>query len=56
LVGEYVRELIRSDQVRRAKDQLRELLRDGLASGEAEPLEEGYWSGLRQRISDARQS
>ncbi|MDD5298471.1 MAG: type II toxin-antitoxin system ParD family antitoxin [Rhodocyclaceae bacterium] len=53
--SEYVRELIRTDQVRRAKDQLRELLREGLASGECEPLEDGYWSGLRQRISDARQ-
>lgn len=52
--GEYVRELIRNDQVRRAKDDLRKLLREGLTSGEAAPVEEAYWGGLRQRISDAR--
>ena len=53
---EYVRELIRNDQVRRARNELRELLREGLASGEPEPVEEAYWGGLRQRISDARRS
>jgi antitoxin ParD1/3/4 len=44
--SEYVRDLIRKDQDRR---QLRALLLEGAASPQAAPLDESYFSGLRQR-------
>lgn len=44
--SEYVRDLIRKDQDRR---QLRTLLLEGVASAQAAPLDESYFSGLRQR-------
>lgn len=54
--SEYIRELIRADQVRRAGDDLRELLRQGLVSGEPQPLEDTFWGDLRSRIARARQA
>jgi antitoxin ParD1/3/4 len=37
-VSEYVRELIRADQKRKAEEQLEALLLEGIRSGEATPL------------------
>lgn len=54
--SEYIRDLIRADQVRRAGDDLRELLRQGLVSGEPQPLEDTFWGDLRTRITRARQA
>lgn len=54
--SEYIRDLIRADQVRRAGDDLRELLRQGLVSGEPQPLENVFWGDLRTRIAKARQA
>lgn len=48
--SEYVRELIRQDQVRRAEQQLAELLRDGLASGPAEAVDAAFWAERRARL------
>lgn len=54
--SEYIRDLIRADQVRRAGDDLRELLRQGLVSGEPQALEDTFWGDLRTRIARARQA
>ncbi len=46
--SEYVRELIREDQKRRAKDKLDALLLEGLNSGDSIPADAEFWSGLKQ--------
>jgi antitoxin ParD1/3/4 len=46
--SEYVRELIREDQKRRAKEKLNALLLEGLNSGEPLPVDAKFWSDLRQ--------
>ena len=45
--SEYVRELIREDQKRRAQQQLEQLLLEGLNSGEPIPANEKFWEELR---------
>jgi antitoxin ParD1/3/4 len=45
--SEYVRELIREDQKRRAKEKLHRLLLEGLNSGDALPLDAKFWSDLK---------
>ena len=49
--SEYVRELIRADQDR---ERLRKLLLDGAASKSTAAVEDGYFSGLRSRIRQAK--
>lgn len=46
--SEYVRELIRDDQKRRAKEKLDALLLEGLNSGESTPVDARFWSDLKQ--------
>ena len=46
--SEYVRELIRVDQTRRAKDRLDALLVEGLNSGDSIPVDTEFWNGLKQ--------
>ena len=46
--SEYVRELIRSDQKRRAKERLHALLLEGLNSGESIPVDAKFWRDLKQ--------
>jgi len=48
--SEYVRELIRQDQVRRAEQRLTDLLRQGLESGVAAPVDADYWAERRARL------
>lgn len=48
--SEYVRELIREDQIRQAKQQLAEMIGAGLASGEGRPITEKDWRAKRKRI------
>jgi len=48
--SEYVRELIRRDQDRL---HLRELLLAGAASEPADPVDDAYFEGLRQRVRRA---
>jgi antitoxin ParD1/3/4 len=48
--SEYVRELIRVDQVRRAERELALLLREGLESGEGVPVNRAYWESKRRRV------
>jgi antitoxin ParD1/3/4 len=45
--SEYVRELIREDQKRRAREKLDSLLLDGLNSGDSLPVDAEFWSSLR---------
>ena len=52
--SEYVRELIRADQVRRAERELALLLREGLESGEGSAVNRSYWAGKRRRIARGR--
>ncbi len=47
-VSEYVRELIREDEKRRAQARLEELLLEGLQSGEATELTPRDWIEIRE--------
>ena len=46
--SEYVRELIRGDQKRRAKEKLDALLLEGLNSGDSIPVDATFWRELKQ--------
>ena len=46
-VSEYVRELIRADEKRRAEDRLEAMLLEGLNSGETE-LTKADWTDIRK--------
>jgi antitoxin ParD1/3/4 len=46
--SEYVRELIREDQKRRAREKLNALLLEGLDSGDGLPMDGKFWSDLKQ--------
>lgn len=52
--SEYVRDLIRPDQVRQAERQLVALLRAGLESGEGIPVTTSYWARKRKTLSRSR--
>lgn len=45
--SEYVRELIREDQKRRAQQRLEELLVEGLKSGDSVVADETFWAALK---------
>jgi len=46
--SEYVRELIRDDQKRRARERLDALLLEGLNSGDSLAADAKFWSDLKQ--------
>ena len=46
--SEYVRELIRGDRKRRAKERLDALLLEGLDSGEPLPATPAFWDELKR--------
>ena len=46
--SEYVRELIRLDQQRRAREKLDFLLLEGLNSGDTMPADRLFWDDLKQ--------
>jgi antitoxin ParD1/3/4 len=48
--SEYVRELVRTDQKRKAKDQLENILLESLQSGDAVDITPRMWDELRQKI------
>ncbi len=48
--SEYVRELIRSDQKRKAQEKLESLLLEGLESGEAREFTAEDWAELKRRV------
>jgi antitoxin ParD1/3/4 len=48
--SEYVRDLIRNDQVKRAEQRLATLMLEGLESGPAIPVDEAYWNNKREAL------
>jgi antitoxin ParD1/3/4 len=50
--SEYLRELIRRDQERKAHERLEKLLLEGVKSGTAEPLTKEDWSELRTEVAE----
>ena len=52
--SEYVRELIRTDQKRKAGERLEALLLQGLDSGNATQLTKKDWSRIRAEVSARR--
>jgi antitoxin ParD1/3/4 len=48
--SEYMRELIREDQKRKADERLEALLLEGVASGEALPLTKKDWEEIRGEV------
>jgi antitoxin ParD1/3/4 len=51
-VSEYMRELIRQDQKRKAKERLETLLLEGLDSGPATAMTARDWEDIRQAVRD----
>ncbi|MBL0038256.1 MAG: type II toxin-antitoxin system ParD family antitoxin [Nitrosomonadales bacterium] len=49
--SEYVRDLIRKDQVRRAEQHLAALIMEGLESGPAIPADDNYWKNKRTALT-----
>ena len=50
VADEYVRELIRSDQKRKAQEKLESLLLEGLESGAAREFTAKDWAELKRRV------
>jgi antitoxin ParD1/3/4 len=48
--SEYVRELLRQDQKRRAEDRLEAMLLDGLQSGDPIEITPDYWEAKRKSL------
>lgn len=51
-VSEYIRELIRQDQKRRAKERLETLLLEGIDSGSATAMSEQDWQDIRHAVRE----
>jgi antitoxin ParD1/3/4 len=54
--SEYIRELVRADQKRQAKEQLEQALLDSLNSGEAMEATPEWWDTLRHEIKERSSS
>lgn len=50
--SEYIRDLIRQDQKRQAKQQLETLLLEGLESGEPTNMTEQDWLDIRKAVAE----
>jgi antitoxin ParD1/3/4 len=50
--SEYVRELIRADQRRKAEERIDALLIDGLGSGSPLPVTKDYWEQKKKRLTE----
>ncbi|WP_165073619.1 type II toxin-antitoxin system ParD family antitoxin [Paludisphaera rhizosphaerae] len=51
-VSEYIRELIRADQKRKAEERIDALLLEGLDSGEPIPVTPEYWAAKKQKLAE----
>jgi antitoxin ParD1/3/4 len=49
--SEYMRDLVRADQKRNAKEQLEQTLLESLLEGEAQEATPEFWSTLRAELS-----
>ena len=52
--SEYIRDLIRGDQIRQADQRLAALMLEGLESGPAIPVDEAYWDNKREALKRRR--
>ncbi len=50
--SEYIRDLIRQDQKRQAKQELERLLLEGLESGKATDITEQDWLDIHKAVAD----
>jgi antitoxin ParD1/3/4 len=50
--SEYVRELIREDQKRRAEEKLEASLAEGLSSGEPVKADRKYWAEKHRKLAE----
>ena len=48
--SEYIRELIRADQKRKAQERLETILLEGLDGGNPTPLTKRDWDGIRAQV------
>ncbi|WP_158811417.1 type II toxin-antitoxin system ParD family antitoxin [Beijerinckia sp. L45] len=46
-ISDYIRSLLRAAQAKQRDDRLEGLLLESLASGDAAPIDEAFWSDLR---------
>lgn len=51
-VSEYIRELIRADQRRKAEERIDALLLEGLDSGAAVPVAPEYWDEKKRKLTE----
>jgi antitoxin ParD1/3/4 len=51
-VSEYIRELIRADQKRKAQERIDTLLLEGLESGKPVAVTPEYWEEKKRRLSE----
>lgn len=51
-VSEYIRELIRADQKRKAEERIDALLLEGLDSGAPIPITPEYWEAKKQNLAE----
>jgi antitoxin ParD1/3/4 len=51
-VSEYVRDLIRADQKRRAEERIDALLLEGLDSGQAIAVTSEYWEEKKRKLTE----
>jgi antitoxin ParD1/3/4 len=51
-VSEYVRELIRADQKRKAEERIDALLLEGLDSGQPIAVTPEYWEAKKRRLAE----
>ncbi|MGH8550686.1 MAG: ribbon-helix-helix domain-containing protein [Methylococcales bacterium] len=49
--SEYVRDLIRNDQIRQGEQRLAELMLESLESGPAMPADADYWDNKRSALA-----
>lgn len=54
--SEYVRDLIRNDQIRQAELRLASLMLEGLESGPAMTVDEAYWNNKRNALKQRHQA
>jgi len=53
---EYVRELVRTDQIKKSESQLRDLILTGMTSGASSPADCDFFDGLEAKVKARRVS
>jgi antitoxin ParD1/3/4 len=55
-VSEYIRELIRQDETRKAREKLETFLLEGVRSGDPSPIRPEDWTGIRREAEERREA